>query len=176
MSKCIIYGLYCPILDRLHYVGKSTSYLTRPNQHMTSSHSEKIKEWVSHLKILGYKPNIKILAECNIDNIDEIELYYIKKAISDGDFILNFSHNTTENITLQNEYQINRKHNVDIVNIGNIIKKRRKELKVSQTKLSELASIDRTTLYHIEKGNTSVSVGRLVNVLKALKLKLTAHI
>ena len=42
-NKYLIYGLFCPITDELHYVGKSSNYLLRPLQHLTDSHSEKIE-------------------------------------------------------------------------------------------------------------------------------------
>jgi hypothetical protein len=63
MQQYIIYGLYCPFTDNIHYIGKSTVGMLRPLSHMTKSHSTKINEWVSQLKVLGYKPIIKILEE-----------------------------------------------------------------------------------------------------------------
>ena len=71
MNNFIIYGLYCPITNDLHYVGKSSVGLIRPLTHLTQSHSDKINEWVSQLKFLGHAPVIKILEVCTENNLDE---------------------------------------------------------------------------------------------------------
>jgi DNA-binding XRE family transcriptional regulator len=51
------------------------------------------------------------------------------------------------------------------------IKLARKRRKVITIQVAERASIDRTTLYQIEKGNLSVSMGSCFNALRFLNLQ-----
>jgi len=54
--------------------------------------------------------------------------------------------------------------------MGENIKLARKRRSLTTLQVSERAGIDRTTLYHIEKGNPSVSLGAYFNVLRVLGL------
>lgn len=54
--------------------------------------------------------------------------------------------------------------------LGENIRKARKRRKLTTIRLAELSNIDRTTLYYIEKGRASVSMGAYFNVLRALNL------
>lgn len=54
--------------------------------------------------------------------------------------------------------------------MGEQIKLARKRRKLTTTQVAERASIDRTTLYHIEKGKPTVSIGAYFNVLRVLNL------
>lgn len=55
--------------------------------------------------------------------------------------------------------------------VGENIKLARKRRNLTTIQISERAGIDRTTLYHIEKGNPSVSFGAYFNVLRVLGLQ-----
>ncbi|WEK34237.1 MAG: helix-turn-helix transcriptional regulator [Candidatus Pseudobacter hemicellulosilyticus] len=55
--------------------------------------------------------------------------------------------------------------------MGENIKLARKRRNLTTIQVSERADIDRTTLYHIEKGNPSVSMGAYFNVLRVLGLQ-----
>ena len=55
--------------------------------------------------------------------------------------------------------------------MGENIKLARKRRKLTTLQVSERANIDRTTLYHIEKGSASVSLGAYFNVLRVLSLQ-----
>lgn len=55
--------------------------------------------------------------------------------------------------------------------MGENIKLARKRRKLTAMQVAERASIDRTTLYHIEKGNPSVSMGAYFNVFRVLGLQ-----
>jgi len=55
--------------------------------------------------------------------------------------------------------------------VGENIKLARKRRKLTVTQVSERAGIDRTTLYQVEKGNPSVSMGAYFNVLRVLGLQ-----
>lgn len=55
--------------------------------------------------------------------------------------------------------------------MGENIKLARKRRRLTTLQISERAGIDRTTLYHIEKGSPSVSMGAYFNVLRSLGLQ-----
>lgn len=63
------------------------------------------------------------------------------------------------------------KHQKILEQVGENIKLARKRRKLSTLQVSERANIDRTTLYHIEKGKPSVSMGAYFNVLRVLGLQ-----
>jgi transcriptional regulator with XRE-family HTH domain len=55
--------------------------------------------------------------------------------------------------------------------MGENIKLARKRRSLTLIQVAERAGIDRSTLYHIEKGNPSVSMGACFNVLRVLGLQ-----
>ncbi len=170
MNKYLIYGLYCPFTDNLHYVGQSRTAMTRPMQHLTEYTSQKIYEWVSQLKFLGYKPVIKILEECNEKNINEREKFWIKKSKEEGSYLLNITYNHTKNILLQKEYEFG---DADIMAISQIIRETRKERNILQEELCQAAGITRPTLHMIEKGNSQTIYNNLRKVLDVLGFEIT---
>lgn len=58
-----------------------------------------------------------------------------------------------------------------LAQFGENIKLARKRRKITTTQVSERASINRSTLYQIEKGNPSVSMGAFFNVLRVMNLQ-----
>jgi transcriptional regulator with XRE-family HTH domain len=63
------------------------------------------------------------------------------------------------------------KHQQILEQVGEQIKLARKRRKLTTTQVAERANIDRTTLYHIEKGKPSVSMGAYFNVLRVFGLE-----
>lgn len=63
------------------------------------------------------------------------------------------------------------KHQKILQVVGENIKLARKRRKLTTIQVSERAGIDRTTLYQIEKGAPSVSIGAYFNVLRVLGLQ-----
>ena len=63
------------------------------------------------------------------------------------------------------------KHLKILQRVGENIKLARKRRKLTTIQVSERASIDRTTLYQIEKGTSSVSMGAYFNVMRVLGLQ-----
>jgi len=61
-------------------------------------------------------------------------------------------------------------HRKILEQLGENIKLARKRRKLTTTQVAERANIDRTTLYYIEQGRPSVSIGNYFNVLRALNL------
>lgn len=62
------------------------------------------------------------------------------------------------------------KHQKILEQLGENIRLARKRRKLTTLQVSERAGIDRTTLYKIEKGKSSVSIGAYFNVLRVLGL------
>ncbi len=54
--------------------------------------------------------------------------------------------------------------------VGENVKLARKRRKLTATQVAERANISRNTLYLLEKGTSSVSIGALFNVLRVLGL------
>tara|TARA_R110000868_G_scaffold14218_5_gene66173 strand:+ start:985 stop:1269 length:285 start_codon:yes stop_codon:yes gene_type:complete len=63
------------------------------------------------------------------------------------------------------------KHQKIMELVGENIKLARKRRKLTTIQVSERAGIDRKTLYQIEKGKPSVSIGAYFNVLRTLRLQ-----
>lgn len=60
-----------------------------------------------------------------------------------------------------------------LLELGGKIRERRKELKISATAVAESAGMSRPTLYRIEMGEASVTLGAYLSVIMALGLKLS---
>ena len=63
------------------------------------------------------------------------------------------------------------KHQRILEHLGINIKLARKRRKFTTQQVAERANINRTTLYQIEKGKASVSIGAYFNVLRVLGLQ-----
>ncbi len=63
------------------------------------------------------------------------------------------------------------KYQIILEKIGENIKLARKRRKLTTVQVAERADIDRSTLYEIEKGNPSVSLGAYFNTLRVLGLQ-----
>lgn len=63
------------------------------------------------------------------------------------------------------------RHQDILKQLGENIKLARKRRNLTTIQVSERANIDRTTLYQIEKGKSSVSIGAYFNVLRVLGLQ-----
>lgn len=63
------------------------------------------------------------------------------------------------------------KHQEIMERLGENIKLARKRRKLTTIQVSERADINRTTLYQIEKGSSSVAIGAYFNVLRTLGLQ-----
>ena len=63
------------------------------------------------------------------------------------------------------------RHQKILEKLGENIKLARKRRRLTTVQVAERAGIDRTTLYHIEKGNGSVSLAAYFNTLRVLGLQ-----
>ena len=62
------------------------------------------------------------------------------------------------------------------VRLGNEFKQRRKDLKITQPQLSELAQISVNTLYKLERGTGNPTLDVLLKVAELLGLELTVRL
>lgn len=82
-NRLLVYGLQDPITGFLRYVGKSSSGLKRPAQHLRDYKYPRyakryVYKWIKSLIDKGFKPDIVILDECDSqDSLNESEIFYI---------------------------------------------------------------------------------------------------
>jgi transcriptional regulator with XRE-family HTH domain len=62
------------------------------------------------------------------------------------------------------------RHQQMLSQVGEQVKLARKRRRLTAVQVAERAGIDRTTLYNIEKGKPSVSIGAWFNVLRVMGL------
>lgn len=74
------------------------------------------------------------------------------------------------NIVKSKKQKVFPQHRRILEQVGENIKLARKRRKLTTTQVAERANIDRTTLYYIELGKPSVSIGAYFNVLRVLNL------
>lgn len=63
-----------------------------------------------------------------------------------------------------------------VKNLGETIKKRRKELKITQPHLAELAKVSTNTLYKLERGQGNPSLDVLDKLAEVLGMELTLKV
>ncbi len=73
-------------------------------------------------------------------------------------------------MTTNRKQTIFPKHRRLLEQMGENIKLARKRRKLTTAMVAERAGIDRTTLYHIERGSGSVAMGAYFNTLRVLGL------
>lgn len=57
---------------------------------------------------------------------------------------------------------------IDYIGIGKRIRKRRKQLRLTQQQLAEMANLSDTNISHIERGATKLSLPSLISITNAL--------
>lgn len=72
---------------------------------------------------------------------------------------------------MKSKKQILPRYRKILVKTGENIKLARKRRNLTTIRVSERAGIDRTTLFRVEKGDGSVSIGAYFNVLRVLGLQ-----
>jgi DNA-binding XRE family transcriptional regulator len=166
-GKRLIYSLRCPFTDDVHYVGKATNGMTRPLQHLSVSHSSKVKEWVENLKELGHSPSIKILETVSeIDDIDGRERYWITHFLNKGNLLLNDVLITPITISRDLDEVLSEPEGKEMEIIGRFVKERRKMVGITQPDFADKCGIALTVLRKIEQGKSNITLDGLFTVLK----------
>ena len=60
----------------------------------------------------------------------------------------------------------------DLRNLSGLVRFHRKQSKLSQTGLADLAGVGKTVIYDIEKGKMTVQLDTLTKVLRALNIRI----
>jgi len=65
---------------------------------------------------------------------------------------------------------------MSVIQIGEVIKNRRKELKITQPHLAELANVSTNTLYKIERGQANPSLEIINKIAEVLGMELILEV
>jgi predicted GIY-YIG superfamily endonuclease len=77
-TTTFIYGLYCPIDNKLKYIGKSNDPISRFRKHKQMSDNNQLKnDWIKKLRENKLEPILKILEEVLIEDWKQKEKLYI---------------------------------------------------------------------------------------------------
>lgn len=76
-KKVFIYGLVCPVENRVMYVGGSENIDHRFITHTKGRSSKAVNKWVADLKKNGLAPKLSILEECDESCWEEKEVKWI---------------------------------------------------------------------------------------------------
>jgi len=184
MKQFIIYGLRCPKTDEYRYIGKSTSGLLRAQAHLTYSHNESVNHWVAELREQGLCPLVDVLEECQEENLQIKEKFWIQFYESKGCSLMNSimykgsaieklqRDIATEQQKLENILQGIKNQVAELSQLNTFIRNRRKELNLTQDDLSEISNISKNTLYAIEKGDDNASYRIISKILDVLGYEL----
>lgn len=93
IKKYELYGLYCPFLGDVKYVGITQYGLSRRlGEHLRKPTNHLTKNWFNELKLKGYKPIIKLIKECDdYESLLKSEIEEIKRCKDKNINILNLS-------------------------------------------------------------------------------------
>lgn len=88
-----IYGLKCPILNEIKYVGKAINPKKRLIVHISRSKKETSRKalWLNELSNINLKPEIIILEEIKSNEWQEKEKYWIKYYKDKGNKLTNMT-------------------------------------------------------------------------------------
>lgn len=166
-SQRLIYSLCCPFTNEIHYIGKSTKGMIRPLQHLTNSHSEKIKEWVDSLKELGHAPIIKILEYVpDIEDLDGRERYWIQYELNKNSLLLNSCLVSPLLVTHKLDELLGDGKDINSFKIANFVKENRNRVKLTQEEFASKSGVALTVIRKIEQGKTNLNMESLLQVLK----------
>lgn len=94
MTTVYIYGLVCPLEDKVMYVGRTQYLRFRLKQHLDEAKSGKMKtrksEWIRSLLLRGALPSMMIIDTCSQENSAETEAYWIRHYKSINPALKNF--------------------------------------------------------------------------------------
>jgi DNA-binding XRE family transcriptional regulator len=163
----LIYSLCCPFTNEVHYIGKTTEGMIRPLNHLSNSHSEKVKEWVNNLKDLGHAPVIKILEYVSVEeDLDGRERYWIQRELNKHSLLLNSCLITPILITHNLDELLGNGEGMDMMKIGKFVKEKRKSVKLTQEIFATKTGVALTVLRKIEQGKSNINLDGLLQILK----------
>jgi len=168
--KNIVYGLTDSRNDLVYYVGKSSVGDKRALEHLTKSHSNKVNDWIQDVKENWGQVKVILIEEVEeLGFLAEREQYWISHYSGVNDDILNVvGVNKVLNPIYSEEDGAKFEELISsMLFLGEIIKKRRLVLNISQRDLCKASGIARSTLSLIENNNDTNS-NSIKKVLRAL--------
>ncbi len=177
MENNLIYALYCPTTNKPVYVGQSSVGINRPFAHIKEkSHSKKVNDWISYLKLNNKEPILVILENTfDLKYLNDKEQYWINKLLLDGNLLLN-QQNVTPAFYTTTQFDTIAIKNDDLFEIRMFIKGRRKILKLNQIELSKKSGIGLRFIREIEQGYkdnfSTKTLFKLLRFLGNVKIKL----
>jgi len=175
MNKKLIYTLHCPFTDEVHYVGKTTQGMTRPLSHLSNSHSEKIRDWVRDLRVLGSAPLVKVIDNISsVEDLDYKERYWIQYYINKGNLLLNTNIITPLTISKDMDKLLGGE-DFSIQRISEFIKRKRKSLRYTQEEFSIKCGVALTVIRKIEQGKSNINLESLLVILKMFGMSIDVH-
>jgi DNA-binding XRE family transcriptional regulator len=140
--------------------------MRRPTEHLSHSHSNKIKEWVKDINILGLNPIVEILEEVKeFSDIDVRERFWISKCIDDGCVLLNENLVIPATIRPDLDILINEDNSNGYLEISRFVSERRKLIGITQENFANKTCIALTVLRKIEQGKSNINLKSLLDVL-----------
>ena len=97
LKKQFIYSLSDPITNEVRYIGKTNNPKNRYKRHLQKCYLEKYDKnthksnWIKSLLKVGGKPIMNIIQECDSSNVNELEIYWVRKFKDDGFRLTNLS-------------------------------------------------------------------------------------
>jgi DNA-binding XRE family transcriptional regulator len=191
MNENIIYGLKDPRTDEYKYVGKSIKGIERANSHLTHSHNPLVNEWINELKMDSYVPLVVILE--NVSDWTQLidkEKYWVGKLTDEEHDLFNILITDSYNNTLDSynkkliqqikdrEKVLNEKLNKSLMqfgsesDVGDLIKRRRKTLKVTQQQLADISGVGLRTIKLIELNKSNATINTLMKIFDTLGYEL----
>jgi DNA-binding XRE family transcriptional regulator len=187
----VIYGLKDPRTDEYKYVGKSIKGIERAKSHLTYSHNPLVNEWINELKQDNYAPDVVILE--NVSDWTQLvdkEKYWVGKLIDEDHDLLNIliTDSYTDSINTYNkkliqqikdrEKVLSEKLNKSLMqfggesDIGELIKRRRKTLKITQQQLSDISEVGLYTIKRIELNKSNPTINTVIKIFDTLGFEL----
>ena len=162
----LIYSLRCTFTDAIHYIGKSTQGMTRPMQHLTKSHSDKVIEWVEELKLIGHAPVVKVLEYVSVnDDLDNRERYWIQKEINNNSLLLNSCLVTPLLITHNIDELLGNGKGMESLRIAKFVKENRNRVGLTQPDFAAKTGVALTVIRKIEQGKSNLTLESILQVL-----------
>lgn len=167
--KNIVYGLADSRNDLIYYVGKSSVGSKRALQHLSNSHSKEVNEWIKEVEDNWGKIKVIVIEEVvDLDFLAEREKHWIGIYSDINENLLNKnSYPKLINSYSEEDDRMFSSLKNSIVFSGDIIKKRRLSLNITQSELAKESKVNRWTISQVEN-NSNISLTSLKKIILGL--------
>jgi len=172
MKNNLVYGLRDSRNDTYFYIGKTTSGIERPLDHLKNSHNQLVNDFVKEIELSNNEVLIDII-ENNIDlnNLSIREKHWVKfysKIYELLNIRLLYKEKEQKYFDVQNlDLNISNDLLILLRDTKNIVSNKRKKLKITQQYLAKKSGLNRSTITQIEKGE-NISLSSLISILEVL--------